>query len=461
MIKLTKTQIFAGTAIGIVFLIGALAPWLNNAARIGAGYKAKILCSEIFVAGRDSNDVLANDFKDITLVLPLVRAGIDEENKSVRTSLFGLGKSQAIYRGMNGCTLLNGEDNFISTSSNPVAFTPSPLAAARPTSGEAIARIDYDAINTVLDDAIEDETAGHRAFVVLVDGRLVDECYASGFSEHSKFLSWSMAKSVLSTLVGASVSHNYLAVDFPAPVPEWSESPRAAITWHNLLQMQSGLEFEEDYAAINSDVNQMLWRSREMGARAAASNLRYEPGEFWDYSSGTSNILARALANTLEEQNLDLQSFAKSTLFGPIGAASFVLETDTAGQFIGSSFVYATARDWARLGQLYLQNGEWDGASIISPEWVDYVQQPAAASDNQYSAHFWLNSSGKDAREKFIPGLPENVYFMAGHEGQYVFIIPSKNAVIVRTGITRNAEPINVTGPVVTALFEAIGDAEK
>ena len=101
MIKLTKTQIFAGTAIGIVFLIGALAPWLNNAARIGAGYKAKILCSEIFVAGRDSNDVLANDFKDITLVLPLVRAGIDEENKSVRTSLFGLGKSQAIYRGMN------------------------------------------------------------------------------------------------------------------------------------------------------------------------------------------------------------------------------------------------------------------------------------------------------------------------------------------------------------------------
>jgi len=451
--------LLAGAA-ALVLLAAFAALRLNGPARIGAGYQAKILCSEIFVAGRDGADVLARDFEGISPVLNYTQKKIYSDEKSVRVSLFGLGASEAVYLGESGCTLVSPGDYILSlhTAEMTTEFQSPPTA--RPDSDETIERIDYGAVNTILDNAMGDVESGHRSFVILVDGRLVAERYADGFTANTRFLSWSMAKSVLATLVGAAAGQGLVFVDDPAPVAEWSETPKASITWNDLLRMQTGLAFEEDYATTNSDVNNMLWRSAEMGAVAAMQEQLHAPGEFWDYSSGTSNLLARTLQNALAERDVDLQTFARETVFNPIGASSFVLETDMAGNFVGSSFVYATARDWARLGQLYLQNGQWNGTPVLSPAWIDYTKKPTAASDGQYGAHFWLNHDGADGRERYLMDLSEDMYFMAGHEGQYVYILPTKNAIIVRTGITRGIEPIEVVAPVITALYDAIGNTQ-
>ena len=456
---MTFKRILIASAIALAFFIAVAVFFLGSAARIGAGYQAKILCSETFVAGRDPADILTRDFNGISPALALTNTHVNSDRKEVRVSLFGLGASKAVYREGAGCTLLSGNELFdVAVPQTTNASTSFPTAS--PITGEAILRVNYGAVNAILDKAMNDDKAGHRAFVVLVDGQLVDERYAQGFLQSTHFQSWSMAKSVLSTLTGAAAARGYLFVDDPAPVVEWSETPKAAITWNDLLRMQTGLAFEEDYAAPGSDVNRMLWRSPEMGAVAAKKKQLHAPGTFWDYSSGTSNLLARALQQTLADQNIDLFQFAREAVFDQVNASSFVLEADTSGNFIGSSFVYATAQDWARLGQLYLQNGQWNGKPVLSPAWIDYVQQPAKASDGQYGAHFWLNRDGAEGRKRFVPGLPEDVYAMTGHEGQYVFIIPSKNVVIVRLGITRGAEPVAVVGPVVADLFKAIGDAQ-
>ena len=141
----------------------------------------------------------------------------------------------------------------------------------------------------------------------------------------------------------------------------------------------------------------------------------------------------------------------------PIGAASVTLEPDASGGFIGSSFVYATARDWARLGQLYLQDGVWDGARLLPEGWTDYVRTPTPASDGEYGAQFWLNFDGADGRVRLVPGLPEEMYYFAGHEGQYVFIIPDKRMVIVRTGMTRGRSSIEAVTPLGKEIYDAVG----
>ena len=160
-----------------------------------------------------------------------------------------------------------------------------------------------------------------------------------------------MAKSVSATLVAAAVLDGMLSIDDPAAASEWAaDDPRAAITWNDLLRMQSGLAFEEVYEDPSSDVSRMLFRAREAGAVAAKAPLVHTPGTHWSYSSGTTNLLIGLLAKKLRAQDLELQSFARNALFAPLGAPSFILEVDSAGYPVSSSFIYATARDWGAAG---------------------------------------------------------------------------------------------------------------
>jgi len=220
--------------------------------------------------------------------------------------------------------------------------------------------------------------------------------------------------------------------------------------------MQSGLEFDETYGDPASDVARMLFASRETGAVAADKPLEHAPGDYWYYSSGTTNLIARTLTQVLEARGIDYYAFARDALFAPLGAASFTLEPDSAGYSIGSSYIYATARDWARLGELYLEGGVWKGERLLPETWPAYVSSPTKASDGEYGAQFWLNHDGADGRVRWVPGLPDNVYSMSGHEGQYVFIIPDKRMVIVRTGITREVVPITVVGPTLAAIYDSV-----
>ncbi|NWG72003.1 MAG: serine hydrolase [Parvularculaceae bacterium] len=423
-------------------------------ARIAAAYKAKTFCSEVFLAGRDPVDIASVEFAGISPFIDRAAAHVDRKKKEARASLFGLGKARAFYREGYGCTIASGVPEELPPPPR-VADVPWPEALESP---NLLRRVDYAELDNALDAAFADASAGHRAVVLIVDGRLVAERYAPGFSADTPMLSWSMAKSVTATLVGAAALAGHLNVEDPAPVPEWKDDPeRSKITWNDLLRMQTGLEFSEEYGDPTSDVSHMLFRASDAGLVAAEKKLAAAPGDVWAYSSGTTNLLIRTLRQVLAERGVELQTFAREKIFAPIGAASFTLEPDSAGTPVGSSYVYATARDWAKLGELYLRGGEWAGARLLPENWSRYASTPTRASGGQYGAHFWLNLDGA-GRKRFVPGLPESVYYMAGHEGQYVFIMPEKNAVIVRLGMTRGAVPIEVAGPVAARLAGAIGD---
>ena len=442
-------------ALALIIVAALIFVWpkANDLARTGAGYKAKVACSEIFVAQRDPDRVMAIEFEGIDPLLRHVKTKTDLDGQSVTAAApLGIGKSKAVFRDGYGCSLIPG--------GKPPAALPAlaPMAQSERANAASVDRVDAAALAEALDKAIANTSAGHRAFVVIVDGALVGEAYADGFNADTRLLSWSMAKSITAMLIGAAAQQGYLDINDPAPVPEWADDPsRANITWNDLLRMQSGLLFEEEYGVPTSDVNRMLFQSASAAGVAALSPAGAAPGEVFYYSSGTSNLLARALNDVLKSNGTTLHQFAQSAVLEKIGAGSFVLEPDAGGDFVGSSFAYATARDWARAGELLLAKGVWDGEHILAPGWSDYVQSVASASDNQYGAHFWLNLQGENGRERFFKGLPDSAYSMSGHEGQYVFILPEDNAVIVRLGMTRGSNPVHAVDPVLAEIMDTIG----
>lgn len=455
--SLRNSLLIAVVAIAAVFIVyfGVKA---DRMARIGAGYKAKVACSEIFVAGRDRDAVIPLEFKGMPEAMKQIAVVVDDKAKTVRAKgPLGFGGARAIFREGYGCTLANA-GRMALLPAPPPGFAAEPWAEAPPVSGKALMRVDYGAVDFALTRAFENNTPNHRSVVVAVDGKIIDERYADGFDAATPFLSWSMAKSVMATLVGAAVERGYLDVNDPAPVPEWEgDAQKSLITWNDLLHMQSGLAFGEHYDQIRSDVNRMLFERADAGGMAARSSVERAPGEVWYYSSGTTNLIARTLRQVLEREGVDFYAFAQEAIFEPIGAATVTMEPDASGSVLGSSFVYATARDWARLGQLYLQDGVWNGERLLPEGWVDYVKTPADASDRQYGAQFWLNRDGENGRERFFPGVPEEMFFFAGHEGQYVFIIPDKRMVVVRTGMTRGRPAMAEVAPLLKEIYDAVG----
>lgn len=400
---------------------------LNEKARLGVGYKAKILCSEVFVAGREEADVLAQDFQNIDPLLEKIGLEVDYSAGTVTGSVYGLGKSTAYHRNGLGCALgQKGRPDDISFSSRQT-----------PAATELSVSINPD-VQTAVDAFFKDvplvNNAPNRGVVVLQNGKIVGEGYAQGFTKDTRQQSWSMAKSVTQALVGTAVKEGWLSLEDRALMPNWQgDDPRAQITLNDMLRMNSGLHFVEDYADANSTVSQMLFGSRDMGGRAAQEALEHSIGTHWYYSSGTSNIVSKYLRENIEATGEDYHHYPANALFDKIGVSSAVFETDAAGTFVGSSFLYATARDWARMGQLYLNDGVWNGERILPEGWVDYTKSPAMDTTPYYGAHWWLNQD-----QMRLPDMPTEIYFMGGHDGQYVIVIPSKNIVIVRLGLIRS-----------------------
>ncbi len=283
-----------------------------------------------------------------------------------------------------------------------------------------------------------------RAVIVVRGGRIVAERYVQGFGRGTPLLGWSMTKSVTNALCGILVGQGKLDVHARAEVPEWRDAtdPRRAITLDQLLHASSGLRWSETYEAspFESDVIAMLYGAghRDMAAFAAAKPLDHAPGTRWSYSSGTtlivSGIVRRAVGGTLD----DYHAFPRRALFERIGMESAVIEPDASGTFVGSSYSYATARDWARFGLLYLRDGVWDGARLLPEGWVDYSRTPApAAPHGEYGAHFWLNAGVPERGvPRPDPRAPADLFYASGHEGQLVAIVPSRDLVIVRLGLT-------------------------
>lgn len=273
-----------------------------------------------------------------------------------------------------------------------------------------------------------------HAVLVQRNGETVAERYAPGFDATSTFISWSMAKSMASAACGMLIADGALELDAPAPVPEWQEpgDPRSTITLRHLLQMRSGLEWVEDYVDGGiSDVIEMLFQGAkdDVAAYAVAKQLEAAPGDVWKYSSGTTNIISRILGDIISpgvtgsEREIRTRAFLRNRLFGPLGMESAEPKFDPAGTWIASSFVYATARDFARFGQLYLDGGR----DLLSAEWVaESVRSHATdpESGQGYGLQWWTT-----------PG-PVAMFSANGYEGQRIQVAPHSGVVMVRLGKT-------------------------
>jgi CubicO group peptidase (beta-lactamase class C family) len=268
------------------------------------------------------------------------------------------------------------------------------------------------------------------------DGKLIAEKYAEGFDKNSKQIGWSMTKSVTNALVGILVKQGKLKINEAAPVPAWKNDARNKITLNDLMRMSSGLDWEENYSGP-SDVTNMLFKKKDMGIYAASVPAKYEPGIKFYYSSGTTNIISRIVRETIGDENY--YRFPYEELFYKLGMQSMVLEPDAGGTFVGSSYSFATVRDFARFGLLYLNDGIWQGERILPDGWVKYSTTPVSgAKMGEYGAHFWLNAgeSGNPSH-RIYPDIPADLFWADGYEGQKVFIIPSKKLVVAKLGLSQ------------------------
>lgn len=418
--------------------------------RIGANYAAKTVCSNVFLAGRDPDEILRDDVQAPGVaILHLMRVTIDQQKGVVRAGFFGfIGHGLAIARPGVGCTAVpDGDLTFAKNASpsaagfgapasanrNAAAGASSPgTAAALWPDGEAAAPPSAPLDQVLADDALAGP--GMRAVLVIDHGKLVAERYGAGFSAQTPLLGWSMSKTVIAGLIGMLVKDGKLTLDQSGFWP--AGDGRERIKLSDLLAMSSGLHFNEAYGAV-SDVTAMLYLQPDMAAFAHNQPLDHPPGEVWSYSSGTAVLLSRILQDAAGANSAD---FVSQRLFKPLGMTSATMEADEHGTLVGSSYMFATAHDWARYGQFLAQDGVWKDSRLLPDGYVAMMATPVKASGGQYGmGQTWLWGSdaakpGENPDAAF--GIPPDIFYMSGHDGQTVAVIRSRQLVIVRLGLT-------------------------
>lgn len=240
-----------------------------------------------------------------------------------------------------------------------------------------------------------------------------------------------MAKSVTNAIAGRLVDQGVIAVADASLLPAWDGDPRADITIDDLLRMTPGLEWDETYA-LSSTITEMLYLESDMGGFTAAQPLTHDVGGYQQYSSGTTNLLC----DVLHQRSGTGEELGTETVFRPLGMASAVLEPDTTGGLVCSSYLWATPRDWARFGLWFAQNGEWEGRQLLPPDWVDYSTSTIdiEGEEEGYGAHWWVNRRADESL--VMPDVRADAFWASGHDGQRVFVIPSADLVVVRMGFT-------------------------
>lgn len=440
----TKGLVITATVLVLLVVVGVGLSYGARLIAIGTAYKAKMLCSEVFVAGRDMDAVLAELVVDDLAALRFIDSSIDRVERTATASLFGFFETKVRYCDTFGCALaldtLAPASWEISARARQASANYSQLKDRQAIETIQSNRADYPQLAAVLDEAFSEPDPDYprrtRAVVILHKGRIVAERYARDIKPDTPLPGWSMAKSVMNALVGILVKEGRLALDTPILAGAWHglEDPRRHIKLEHLLLMSSGLEFNEDMTDPLADVSRMILREQDMAAFAVNKSLEAEPGSKWQYSSGTTNILSGFLRRVLGEEAY--YRFPREALFDRLGMTGAVLEADASGTFVGSSFMYATAREWARFGLLYLQDGVWEGERILPEGWVQYTRTAIPADPQaDYGAHFWLRIP-KEYRGTGST-VPEDAFHAVGHEAQFVTIVPSHDTVIVRLGKTR------------------------
>jgi CubicO group peptidase (beta-lactamase class C family) len=461
-----RLRFFLRAAAAAVALLLVLRVFGAPIANPALGYIAKVTCSQVFVGGLTPEAAIAELPK--LSVTTVIRTRVDSDARRVRASVPLIAARVATYHPGLGCTL-------VPSGGEPQAFPAMPAVAARsdsvnallwPEGDQPLAQLPEGIDAALLDSALsrafrEPATGGERdtrAIVVVHRGRIVAERYADGFGPANRYPGWSMTKSVGSALVGVLVKEGKLSLDMNGLFSPWRASgdKRAAITLRQMLWMSDGLAADESYAPTGG-ATKLLFGARDIGATAMQAGQAKEPGSTWYYSSATSNLISQLVRDSVGGSLEQYLTFPRRVLFDRIGMQSAVMEPDATGLFVASSFMYATARDWARFGQLYLQDGVWNGERILPEGWVDFSRTPAPAAPlGQYGAQWWLNAgAASDSAKREFPRLPRELYYASGFEGQTVAVIPSRELVVVRLGLSRPDDAYDLT-ELIGGVLEAI-----
>ena len=430
------------------------ARYVDTALPIGNGYAAKYVCSQVFLDGRDPVYVFEKEVKPTNVLFSLVGVDVDRASRTVTGKGLGFRKPlTALYRDRLGCTLVIDatRDELMVQAAGLLPRRQPDMESPWPKGEKVVpvvpANADGKKIAAALDAIFAEPKSGPhnntQGVVVVYNGAIIAERYGQGFTPSMPILGWSMTKSVTNALVGILVRQGKLDIRKPAPVRAWRTrgDPRGRITLDQLLRMSSGLDFTEIYGP-HQDVTDMLYGAKSMSDFAEAKKLRAEPDHEWYYSSGTANIVARIIRDTSGGSLAGAYNFARRELFDKLNMCSAVIEPDASGSFVGSSYMFATPRDWARVGLLFLNDGVWNGERILPGGWVKYSTTPTPlAPRGQYGAHFWLNAGAKNKpADRTFPSLPTDMFYMSGFNGQVVAVFPSKKLVVVRLGVTHDEE---------------------
>jgi len=443
MLKFLKR---AGLLVLVLALVGGSLAYrhVKELGAIASGMVSHTVCMNVFVAKRDIDEVSA---RDLSAIQRRVTESQIEDNTIVTQFKLGPVRNAAtsLYRPGLGCTILAGEtlEDVAAIQMKPVLDSTKGADVSWPEVSRDHAGVDYLALDAVVDAAFTEDSAdvddmkSTRAVLVYYDGSLIAERYADGFNGDTPQRGMSMTKSVTSALVGVLVDQGKLNVDNATGLEYWQgkSDPRREITLEQMLKMTAGFDYNEQLEdKPRSLINYVFFNSADMSKRASEVGLRAVPGETWDYQTVHPILLQKIIRDAIGDDQAYFR-FAQEELFARAGMTNSHLSADASGTFTGGALMWASARDWMRFGLLYLNDGLYNEARVLPEGWVQYSSMPSKASLNgtAYGAQFWLN---RPAKEQLMPGLPEDAYAAMGHYGQYVMIVPSKDLVVVRLGMT-------------------------
>lgn len=415
----------------LVYLRMAIYPQLD----LISGFSAKSVASAHFIDGRDLETIQQGD-NDIPKV-DWATNKINEVNKFATSTVYGLKERKAIYREGLGATLINDDFDVSKSYEVPNRLLPmseKPKLFPYGDDGDvdsSFANINYAKLNSAVANAFDSKDQKKkrsRSVIVIYKDKIIAERYADGFNKNSKILGWSMTKSITATYFGILQKQGKINIMDRAPIDEWENDDRSKITINDLLHMNSGLEWEEEYSKI-SDATKMLFQAVDMTKPQIEKRAAHKPNSHWSYSSGTTNLLSGILRKQFKTHQ-EYLDFWYNSLLDKIGMHSALVETDMAGNFVGSSYGWANTRDWAKFGLLYLHKGNWNGEQIFDESWAKYVAAPTNTSNGRYGAQFWLNAGNH------FPDVPRDMYYCSGYQGQMIAIIPSQDLVVVRMGLS-------------------------
>lgn len=411
------------------YATGLTPAYVANAPTMLTGFGAMVACSAKYVSGINAKQNLS-DIGSYSPLLANLEVTYDDSARRVEAGFLGLKTTSAQYREGLGCALDIGDTTSLDRAKIPPMLAKSNALWPRGNTVHASGGVAQALLEEIL---AADNDAGlqTRALLVAKGGQLVAEVYAPGFDHTSKLLGWSMAKSFNALMVGNMEMRGLID---PAKKPvfaEWADDERAHISLDDMLHMASGLDLPEVYEPGEA-VTEMLFTAHSGADIGLAAGVVADPGTHWGYSSGTSLLLSKLVydraGGTLDDTLADLSTH----FIAPMGLTDFVLQTDPSGVFLGSSFMLASARDWARMGQVMLNGGTLNGHRIVTEDWVKRALTPNATTNKKaYGYQFWLNRGDSTPR---WPGLPADSYAALGSRDQQVMIIPSKDTVIVRLG---------------------------